>query len=100
MSEFALPLTPRDQEWIEYRERLARAARELHFSATSGDAANGATLLVIAGNLAGLALSIPMPPAPVQDTTGGPVSAYTLFATQILNRAMQTDGDDKFGEGH
>ena len=94
MSEFALPLTPRDQEWIEYRERLARAARELHFSATSGDAANGATLLVIAGNLA------PMPPAPVQDTTGGPVSAYTLFATQILNRAMQTDGDDKFGEGH
>jgi hypothetical protein len=93
MSEFALPLTPRDQEWIDYRERLARAARELHFSAVSGGAANGPTLLVIAGNLAGLALSIPMPPAPVHDTTGGPVSAYTLFATQILNRAMQTDGE-------
>jgi hypothetical protein len=93
MSEFALPLTPRDREWIEYRERLARAARELHFSAVSGDTANGPTLLVIAGNLAGLALSIPMPPAPVQDMPGGLVSAYTLFATQILQRAMQTDRD-------
>ena len=93
MSEFALPLSPRDQEWIEFRERLARAARELHFSATSGETANGPTLLVIAGNLAGLALSIPMPPARVKDMSGGLVSAYTLFATQILRRAMQTDRD-------
>jgi len=68
-------------------------ARELHFSATSGNAANGPTLLVIAGNLAGLALSIPLSPASVQNTSGGPVSAYTLFATQILNRAMQKNGD-------
>jgi hypothetical protein len=98
MSEFARPLTSRDREWIEYRERLARAARELHFSAISDGAANGPMLLVIAGNLAGLALSIPMPPATEQDTsgrdmTGGLVSAYTLFATQILHRAMQPNGD-------
>jgi len=93
MSEFALPLTSRDREWIEYRERLARAARELHFTAITGNTTNGAALLVIAGNLAGLALSIPMPPAPVQNISGSPVSAYTLFATQILHRAMQKGGD-------
>ena len=96
MFEFALPLTPRERGWLELRERLARAARELHFSAVSGDAANGPTLLVIAGNLAGLALSIPMQPSPAQatsDGSGGLVDASTLFATQILQRAMQKDGN-------
>jgi hypothetical protein len=93
MSEFALPLTSRDREWIDYRERLAQAARELHFTAISGKCTNGQMLLVIAGNLAGLALSIPLPPASVQNISGGPVSAYTLFATQILQRAMQPEGD-------
>ena len=93
MSEFKLPLTPHDRERLELRERLAHAARDLHFSAVSGEAANGPALLVIAGNLAGLALSIPMPPAPVKDTSGGLVAASTLFATQILQRDRQTDGD-------
>ena len=97
MSEFALPLTPRDQSWLQLRERLARAARELHFSAVAGDATNGPTLLVIAGNLAGLALSIPMgpapPPASAPDSFGGLVDGSTLFATQILQRGRQTDGE-------
>jgi hypothetical protein len=93
MSEFALPLPPRERSWLELRERLAHAARELHFSAVSGDATNGPTLLVIAGNLAGLALSIPMSPNSTQGTPGGVVDASTLFATQILQRDMQTDGD-------
>jgi hypothetical protein len=92
MSEFALPLPPHDQERLELRERLARVARELHFSAVSNDAANGPALLVIAGNLAGLALSIPMSPTPSQGTPGGMVDASTLFATQILQRGTQTDG--------
>jgi hypothetical protein len=93
MSEFALPLTPHDRERLELCERLAHAARELHFSAVSSDAANGPTLLVIAGNLAGLALSIPMPPTVNQGTFGGVVDASTLFATQILQRNMQPKGD-------
>ena len=94
MSEFKLPLTPHDRERLELRERLARAARDLHFSAVSGEAANGPTLLMIAGNLARLALSIPMPPALPLGTSGGLVDASTLFATQILQRDMQTDGDN------
>ena len=94
MSEFKLPLTPHDRDRLELRELLARAARDLHFSAVSGEAANGPALLVIAGNLAGLALSIPMPPAPAKDTSGGLVAASTLFATQILQRDRQTDGND------
>jgi hypothetical protein len=93
MSEFTLPLTPRERGWLALRGRLARAARELHFSAVSNEAVNGPTLLVIAGNLAGLALSIPMPPAPTQAPSGGLVDASTLFAAQILQRDMQT-GDD------
>jgi hypothetical protein len=91
MSEFKLPLTPRDRSWIDLRERLARAARELHFSAVSGDPTNGQTLLVIAGNLAGLALSIPANPA--QRMSGGLVDASTLFATQVLQRDMRPRGD-------
>ena len=91
MSEFKLPLAPRDRSWIDLRERLARAARELHFSAVSGDAANGQTLLVIAGNLAGLALSIPE--RPIQQISGGLVDASTLFATQVLQRDTRPHGD-------
>ena len=91
MSKFKLPLAPRDRGLIDLRERLACAARELHFSAVSGDATNGQTLLVIAGNLAGLALSIPARPA--QQRSGGLVDASTLFATQILQRGMEPRGD-------
>ena len=93
MSEFALPLSPRERGWVELRERLARAARELHFSGFASNAGNGPALLVIAGNLAGLALSIPERPVCAPPTQGGLVDASTLFATQILQRGGQTDGD-------
>lgn len=93
MSEFKQPLTPLERGWIELRERYAHAARELHFSAVASDAANGPTLLVITGNLAGLALSIPMRSTPTQRTSGGLVDASILFAAQILQRDMQTDDD-------
>jgi hypothetical protein len=62
MSEFTLSLGPRDQQWLDLRERFARAARELHFNAISNSAGNGAALLAISGNLARLAMSIPLPP--------------------------------------
>ena len=82
MPLYALPLTPRDQRWLVLRDRLARAARDMHFSAVSSDAMNGAAMLVIAGNLASLALSIPVKSA--SDMAIGPVEASTLLATQIL----------------
>jgi hypothetical protein len=82
MPEFALPLTTRDRGWNEMRERLARAAREMHFYAFSGGAANCAALLVISGNFAGLAMSIPLDPSNIGAI--GLVDSSTLFATQIL----------------
>jgi hypothetical protein len=84
MSEFMLPLAAHDQGWIDLRDRLGRAARELHFFAVSSEAVDGASLLVIAGNLARLAMSIPMCPA--QATSGGLVDASTLLAVQVLQR--------------
>jgi hypothetical protein len=103
MSEFTLPLGPRDREWVELRERLARAARELHFSAVSNDSMNGAALLAIAGSLAGLAMSIPMCPAgssshgpihgPTHGMSGGLVDASTLLATQVLQGGPLFDGE-------
>lgn len=77
-SEFTLPLSPRDQGWIDLRTRLARAAREIHFSAFSGAELNSGALLVIAGNLAGLAMSIPL--EPTQDGSTGFVDKSTPFA--------------------
>lgn len=82
MSEFTLPLSPRDRGWIDLRERLANAAREIHFSAFSSGTPNSAALLAIAGNLAGLAMSIPLEPARASSTC--PVDTATLIATQIL----------------
>lgn len=81
MSEFTLPLAPRDLGWIELRERLARAAREIHFSAVSVDAVNGSALLAIAGDLAALAMSIPLSPS--QGAANGLVDASTLLAAQV-----------------
>jgi hypothetical protein len=92
MSEFKLPLAPRDQGWIELRERLARAAREMHFFAVSSEAGNGAALLAIAGNLAGLAMSIPLSPTP--SSGGGCVKPSTLCATQILQNGRE-GGDER-----
>jgi hypothetical protein len=95
MSEFSLPLSIRDRAWIEFRERLARAARNMHFVAVSNDTASGAKLLVVSGNLADLAMSIPMSPAP--GMSGALVDASTLFAVQILQR--DADNDDGFTQG-
>jgi hypothetical protein len=89
MPEFLPPLSPRDEGWIDLRERLARAARNLHFVAISNDAANGPKLLIVSGDLADLALSIPMGPAP--RTSAGMVDASTLFATQMLQGGADDD---------
>jgi hypothetical protein len=90
MPKFTLPLGSSDPGWIELRERLARLASEMHFCAVSNEALNGARLLAIAGNLAGLALSIPM--YPTQTTSGGLVDALTLIATQVLQNDQHTSG--------
>lgn len=62
MCEFSLPLSQRDRRWIHLRERLARAAREIHFVAIASDTENGPMLLRVAESLGGLAMSIPMTP--------------------------------------
>jgi hypothetical protein len=85
ISEFELLLAERNHAWSDLRERLARAARELHFAGVASQTQEGAALLAIATSLAGLAMSIPMP---VAHGLGGPVEASTLFATQILQRAQ------------
>jgi hypothetical protein len=94
MTEFSLPTTTRDRSWLDLRARLARAARDMHFSAVSGEAINSALLLAIAGSLAGLAISIPISPQP--KLSGGPVDASTLLATQILqlDRTSRHELDD------
>jgi hypothetical protein len=86
MTEFRPPTRSLDQGWLDLRERLARAAREIHFSAVSDETNHGAMLLTIAGNLAALAMSIPglsarsaarKAPTPLVEST-------TLLNTQIL----------------
>jgi hypothetical protein len=80
MLDITPPSGARDQAWSDLRDRLARAARELHFSATSPGISHGATLLAIAGNLAALAMSIPM----AGSTPPQLVEASTLLAVQLL----------------
>jgi len=82
MPEFVLHITPRDRGWNALRERLAYAAREMHFFAFSGGTENSAALLLISGNLADMAMSIPLEPAKIGSI--GLVDSSTLFATQIL----------------
>jgi hypothetical protein len=86
--EIDVPLRSREQGWRDLRERLARAAREIHFSAVTCENDRGAVLLTIAGNIAALAMSIPLclvenyvqpPPVCLVDST-------TLLATQILQK--------------
>jgi hypothetical protein len=91
MAEFTLPLSTRDREWIELRERFARAAREMHFVAVSSEAVDAAALLAVAGTLAQLAMSIPMCPAKAMP--GGPVDASTLLAVQVLQDCGRADND-------
>ena len=62
------------------------------FVALSGDAVNGARLLLVSGNLADLAMSIPM--APAEWVPGGLIDGSTLFATQILQSSTDADTDD------
>jgi len=80
--EFALPLTSRDRRWNDLRERLAQAAREMHFYAFSSGTANAAALLLVSANLAELAMSIPFRSSNIRSI--GPVDSSTLFAAQIL----------------
>ena len=97
MSEFALPLSARDREWVELRERLARAARDMHFVAVSNEAVDAAALLAVAGTLAKLAMSIPM--CPDRPIFGGPVDASTLLATQILRGGPRPDNGTVVAKG-
>jgi hypothetical protein len=84
MSAFESLLTERERAWTDLRERLARAARELHFAGVASQTGESAALLAIATNLAGLAMSIALAPS---HRIEGPVEASTLFAAQILRRA-------------
>ena len=96
LTEFTPGPGGRDQAWLDLRDRLGRAARELHFSATSPGAGSGhgATLLAIAGNLAALAMSIPIGPA--QTSPSQLVEASTLLAAQLLrNRPRARDGSGR-----
>ena len=88
MSEFSSPLSQRDQWWIHLRERLAHAAREIHFVAIASDTENAPVLLRLAEALAGLALSIPMPPS--EATIRRAAHPPTLFAAQVLSDRSQT----------
>jgi hypothetical protein len=93
-SEFTLPLGPRDEGWIDLRDRLARAARELHFVAVASQSENGSSILMIAGSFAEMALSIPMPPdEKVADrlTMGHLVDASTRFAAQSQQYVAAAD---------
>jgi hypothetical protein len=96
MREFSNVLSPRDQGWLDLRERLARAAREMHFSATSLETGHGAALLMISGNLATLAMSIPMPscPAAAERAPTALVEPYTLLAVQLLQQRPDWSRDD------
>ena len=97
MSEFTLPLGPRDEGWIDLRNRLARTARELHFVAVASQSVNGSSILMIAGSFAELAMSIPMRP---KDRNAGSLSmgslvdASTLFAAQAQQYGRAADRDD------
>jgi hypothetical protein len=95
-SEFTLPFAPHDQGWLDLRELLASAAREIHFSAVSSETRHGPALLMIARNLAALAMSIPMLSAQRsgQVAPGALVEASTLLAAQVLQHCPYRSGDD------
>jgi hypothetical protein len=98
MSEFTLPLGPRDVGWIDLRDRLARTARELHFVAVASQSENGSSILMIAGSFAEMAMSIPMPPdAKAADrlTMGHLVDASTRFAAQTQQYDAAADRQDR-----
>jgi len=82
MLKLAQPLAPRDLGWIELRQRLARAAREMHFFAFSADAPSSAAVLAISRKLAELAMTIPLDSSHIESV--GLIDASTLFAKQVL----------------
>jgi hypothetical protein len=93
-SEFLL--TWQGPAWTDLRQRLARAARELHFVAYAGDSANVAFLLSSSEKFAELALSIPVGPerqAPGVRFPGNLVDAQTLLAAHILKYDEATSRD-------
>lgn len=96
MSEFSLPLGPRDEGWIDLRNRLARTARELHFVAVASQSENGTSILTIAGSFAELAMSIPLRPEEKATDSyfmGHLVDASTRFAAQSQQYDTATDRD-------
>jgi hypothetical protein len=97
MPEFKLPLGPRDEGWIDLRDRLARTARELHFVAVASESADGSSILMIAGRFAELAMSIPMRPEEKPagvPSTGALVNASTLYAAQVQQYGHDAHRDD------
>lgn len=93
-SEFLL--TWQGPAWTDLRQRLARAARELHFVAYAGDSANVAFLLSSSEKFAELALSIPVGPerqALGVRFPGNLVDAQTLLAAHILKYDEATSRD-------
>jgi hypothetical protein len=93
-SEFTLLAGPRGEGWVDLRNRLARSARELHFVAVASQSANGSSILMIAGRLAELAMSIPVPAEakpPGDPATTTLVSAATLFAAQVQQYGGEAD---------
>jgi hypothetical protein len=96
-SEFTMLVGPRGDGWIDLRTRLARSARELHFVAVASQSANGSSILMIAGRLAELAMSIPMRPEakpPDELAAGTLVNASTLFAAQMQRFGGEADRED------
>jgi hypothetical protein len=68
------PTMQQDREWIELRERVAKAARELHFLAFSSPSTKCAAVLAIAQNFAELAMSIPPRPETLHGVVDGSTS--------------------------
>jgi hypothetical protein len=68
------PTIQQEREWIELRERVAKAARELHFLAFSSPSTKCAAVLAIAQNFAKLAMSIPPRPETLHGVVDGSTS--------------------------
>jgi len=79
MAEFALPYSPADTE--DSREDRAPGAGNLRIVAFGGQTTAIAALVMISGASLG--------PAPAARKTHGLVDASTLFATQVLQLAIQ-----------
>jgi hypothetical protein len=91
-----LPPAPPCPGWSDLRQRLGRAARELHFVAYAGDSADAAHILSFSERFAELALSIPAYPeirATAVPFPAGLVDAKMLLAAHILQYDEATDSE-------